>query len=92
VDHKIRRLDDKRYAGNQFNYYCDSCTLHLHGYNNKHYVESLAGWTWELIRENTGDVVANAGNENVQSFGRTEEIARRDGIDRFNAEPCRKPK
>jgi hypothetical protein len=92
MDHKIRRLDDKRYAGNQFNYYCDICTLHLHGYNNKRDVESLAGWTWELIRENNGDLIATSDNERVRSYARTEVIARRDGLDRFNSEPCRKPK
>jgi hypothetical protein len=90
--HKIRPVDDNCHAGKQFDYYCENCALRLRGHYNKHYVESLTGWTWELIRENTGDVLATAGKQPVQSYGGTEKTALEDGLKQFEAEPCRKLK
>ena len=89
MDHKIRPIEDSCLAGKQFDYYCENCSLHLHGYYKTHYVEKLTGWTWELTRENTGDLVATAGKL-AQNYGGTEKTALDDGLQRFSTEPCRK--
>jgi hypothetical protein len=90
MEHKIRRVDYNCRAGEQFSYFCDDCSLHLRGYNNKHYLDNLNGWTWELT-DRTGVKIATAGNENSQSYGGTEADALADGLKRFNEEPCHKP-
>jgi hypothetical protein len=91
MEHTIRQVTYNCHPGSQFDYICDSCSLRLLGHYNKHYLENLTGWTWELKRENTGEDVATAGNEHIQTYGGTEETALEDGLKRFNAEPCRRP-
>ena len=86
---KQRRVDYNCHAGKQFNYYCDDCALELFGWDNKNYVASANGWTWEVTRN--GEEIDSAGNKLVQSYGGTEEAALEDGVKRFDEEPCVKP-
>ena len=89
MEHKRRRVDYNCHAGSRFNYVCDNCSLNLRGWDNKNYVASVNGWTWELTRN--GLEVVSAGTESVQSYGGTEEEALEDGLERFDEEPCIKP-
>jgi len=86
---KQRRVDYNCHAGKQFNYYCDDCALELFGWDNKNYVASANGWTWELTRNE--EEIDSAGNKFVRHYGGTEEDALRDGFKRFDEEPCVKP-
>lgn len=91
MGHELRPVEKNCYAGSQLDYYCDCCSLHLRGHCNKRHLPSFTGWTWVLIRDNTGDVVASGGNEHSQGYGGTEDAALEDGLNRFDAEPCHKP-
>ncbi len=91
MKHKVRQVAHNCHPGSQFDYICDSCSLHLFGHYNKHYLENIAGWTWVLEYENTGEEVATAGNKHIQSYGGTEEEALEDGLKRFNAKRCHRP-
>lgn len=85
-----RRVDYNCHDGKQFNYFCDDCHLDLRGWDNKNEVAANCnGWTWELTRN--GEQIASAGNELVQHYGGTEEKALRDGLKRFDEEPCARP-
>jgi hypothetical protein len=86
---KQRRVDYNCHAGVQFSYYCDDCGLHLRGWDNKNYVPAANGWTWELIRNE--EEIDSAGNKFVRHYGGTEEDALKDGLKRFDEEPCVKP-
>ena len=55
---KQRRVEYNCHAGKQFNYYCDDCALELFGWDNKNYVASANGWTWEVTRN--GDEIDSA--------------------------------
>jgi hypothetical protein len=88
---KRRRVDDNSVAGSHFVYFCNDCRLLLYGYFNRNHSPSLTGWTWKLTDENTGDEIATAGKKYSQSYGGTEEDARKDGLKRFDEEPCRRP-
>jgi hypothetical protein len=86
---KQRRVDKHCHAGVQFSYYCDDCSLHLRGWDNKNYVPAANGWTWELIRNE--EEIDSAGNKFVRYYGGTEEEALKAGLKRFDEEPCVKP-
>lgn len=47
------------------------------------------GWTWELIRHE--EEIDSAGNKFARHYGGTEEDALKDGLKRFDEEPCVKP-
>lgn len=89
MEHKRRRVEYNCLVGRQFNYVCDFCSLNLLGFDNKNSVEAANGWTWELTLN--GVEIASAGNEFVRSYGGTEEAALKDGLARFDAEPCHRP-
>lgn len=89
MTHKRRRVDDNCHAGSEFRYYCDDCSLDLHGWDNKNAVASANGWTWNLTRN--GEEIDSAGNRLARSFGGTEAKALKDGLKRFDKEPCVKP-
>lgn len=90
MEHKRRRVDYNCHRGSQFNYFCDVCSLDLRGYDNKNSAVAAAnGWTWELTRN--GEGLDSAGNKYARSYGGTEEDALRDGLKRFDKEPCIKP-
>ncbi|MGH9715492.1 MAG: hypothetical protein ACRD4R_01995 [Candidatus Acidiferrales bacterium] len=84
-----RRVEHSCIAGSQFAYYCDDCSLYLRGWDNKNYVASANGWTWELLRNE--EEIDSAGNKFVRHYGGTEEAALRDGLKRFDEEPCVRP-
>jgi hypothetical protein len=83
---KQRRVEYNCHAGKQFNYYCDDCALELFGWDNKNYIQSANGWTWEVTR--FGEELDSAGNKFVRRYGGTEQEAVRDGLKRFQEEPC----
>jgi len=88
--HNRRRVDHNCHAGRQFNYFCVDCCLDLLGWDNKNEVAASAnGWTWELKRN--GEEIDSSGTELVRKYGGTEEEALRDGLKRFDEEPCKKP-
>jgi hypothetical protein len=86
---KQRRVEYNCHAGKQFNYYCDDCALELFGWDNKNYVASANGWTWEVTRN--GEEVDSAGNRFIRFYGGTEKEALEAGLKRFAEEPCIKP-
>ena len=86
---KQRRVDYYCHAGVQFSYYCDDCGLHLRGWDNKNYIPTANGWTWELIRNE--EEIDSAGNKFVRHYGGTEEETLKAGLKRFAEEPCVKP-
>lgn len=87
--HNRRRVDHNCHAGSQFNYFCDDRSLDLRGWDNRNDVASANGWTRELTRN--GEDIDSAGNKLVRSYGGTEENALRDGLRRFDEEPCIRP-
>ena len=86
---KQRRVDSNCIAGVQFVYYCDDCGLELFGWDNKNFVKSANGWTWEVTRNE--EEIDSAGNKWVRYYGGTEEEALEAGLKRFEKEPCIKP-
>ncbi len=86
---KRRRVEGNCIDGSQFNYYCEDCSLDLHGWDNKSNVASADGWTWELKRN--GEEIASAGNKFVRHYGGTEADALKDGLKRFDEIPCIRP-
>jgi hypothetical protein len=89
MPHNRRRDERNCHAGKQFSYYCDVCSLHLCGWDNKNYIQSANGWTWEITRNE--QEVASAGNQFVRHYGGTEQKAIEDGLKRFDEEPCVRP-
>ncbi|HEY2547221.1 MAG TPA: hypothetical protein VGI46_14230 [Candidatus Acidoferrum sp.] len=59
------------------------------GSDNKNYVATVNGWTWELIRNE--EEIDSAGNKFVRHYGGTEQEALAAGLKRFAEEPCIKP-
>ena len=91
MEHELRPVENNCSAGNQFDYYCDCCSLRLRGHYNKLHLPRRTGWTWVLTRDNTGDVVATGGDEDSQGYGGSEDAALNDGLNRFHVEPCHQP-
>ena len=89
MEYELRPVEKNCHAGIQFDYYCDCCSLRLHGHYNKLHLPRRTGWTWVMTSDNTGDVVAIGGNERSRGYSGTEDAALNDGLNRFGLEPCR---